>query len=558
MKKLLFSIFLLSISITAFAGFTEPTTYDYSVTKTGSDSNSCSIKKPCLTLAKACSVAKNIGSTIYIGKGIFTETAQCVLAPTISIKGAGRTVTTVKAGYAADGLVMLSSASEGTLGNQSISDIKFDGNALTGEYGAIRVKGRSNVKVDSVDIIDFKYLGIEFSGRVPVSTGYHTTPVIHATGNVFSNSTINNSSGFFGAGYGAIQFGGQDGLKIFSNSIIQNSRSAGSNGYCLKHALDGNNKNVKIYNNYIERIRSTGAEQFDFAIEMWGIDGGFEVFGNTILGNMDVDYSSKGDSDFTLKYYKNIVGRDTYTADYVSHAEFGLELEAGISDVYVYQNYFKNLRSAVLLYTFNKTANSGTMGVQRFENIHIHNNIALASTLFLAVSSSGSGFATYKDFFMYNNTVDNAGNANVIDGIQLPNSGTASNFYIRNNIIKGFSRSPISVDPNSALPQATIDVLTIEKNNFLSNGNSNLFLAIAGTGQVVPTNKTETGTITTDPLFVSGSDYRLQLTSPNINAGVWVGTTYFQDYRGVTRGETPDIGAIERAPLDNSHHKSAP
>jgi hypothetical protein len=54
-----------------------------------------------------------------------------------------------------------------------------------------------------------------------------------------------------------------------------------------------------------------------------------------------------------------------------------------------------------------------------------------------------------------------------------------------------------------------------------------------------------TGNITTDPLFVSASDFHLQSTSLCINAGVDVGLT--QDYEGrpVPWVGLPSIGAYE-------------
>jgi hypothetical protein len=60
----------------------------------------------------------------------------------------------------------------------------------------------------------------------------------------------------------------------------------------------------------------------------------------------------------------------------------------------------------------------------------------------------------------------------------------------------------------------------------------------------------DANSLTSDPLFVSSSDYHLQSGSPAINAGVDVGLT--EDYRGmvVPQGAAPDIGAYEFGPGD--------
>ena len=58
-----------------------------------------------------------------------------------------------------------------------------------------------------------------------------------------------------------------------------------------------------------------------------------------------------------------------------------------------------------------------------------------------------------------------------------------------------------------------------------------------------PTNYTFSDNITTDPAFVSTTDFHLQAGSPCINAGIDVGLT--TDYDGQAVSDPPEIGAYE-------------
>src|SRR5664279_4724355 len=108
----------------------------------------------------ACSKATASGDIIHVNTGTYTETNQCVLAVGVSIEGNGVTshiiskVVFTRSGDLSGAAITCSSASEGTNGNQHISNIKLDGdyyagttnsNSATGNAG-ILVQRRSNVK----------------------------------------------------------------------------------------------------------------------------------------------------------------------------------------------------------------------------------------------------------------------------------------------------------------------------------------------------------------------------------------------------------------------------
>ena len=63
---------------------------------------------------------------------------------------------------------------------------------------------------------------------------------------------------------------------------------------------------------------------------------------------------------------------------------------------------------------------------------------------------------------------------------------------------------------------------------------------------ITPTHYTNSGNITTNPLFVSTTDFHLTSASPGINAGIQLtAPSITTDYDGVTIGNPPDIGAYE-------------
>jgi len=121
--------------------------------------------------------------------------------------------------------------------------------------------------------------------------------------------------------------------------------------------------------------------------------------------------------------------------------------------------------------------------------------------------------------------------ANPISAIQIPGSGTTTNVEVKNNIITNFN-SAISTGHSGG----KITGVNIANNILYNNGTK---FSWAGT---VPS-FSESNTITSNPLFVSSSDFHLQSGSPAINAGVNVGLT--SDYVGNAIVGTPDIGAYD-------------
>ena len=147
MKKLL-TLFAIFFCLTASA-----TTYY--ISPSGNDANNGSQTSPFKTLFKATSVAVS-GDVIHLIKGTYTETKSSILAPGVSIEGEGNT-SIIKASFSTVyQAIIYANSNEGTNGNQSISNLKFDGQNKT-SWG-IQIQGRSNVSIHDCTFVNFKQL----------------------------------------------------------------------------------------------------------------------------------------------------------------------------------------------------------------------------------------------------------------------------------------------------------------------------------------------------------------------------------------------------------------
>lgn len=242
---------------------------------TGNDSSS----SPWKSLSKACEQVKTPGDTIFILAGTYIELNQSNLAVGVSIKGEGNTYL-IKSGLstAYKATILLHSDTEGINGNQSISNIKIDGVNLTA-WGAIQINGRNNVSIHDCYFIDFLNTAVIFNAAASYIS---TEPEVFATDNKFFNNVIVNCSEHpFGIdnASGALQIGGQEGIRIFKNQMTQTGRPAGHNDFVIKYYSNGYNKNLKIYNNTIIKEQFSGYEwDYDFAVELWHCRGGIEDF----------------------------------------------------------------------------------------------------------------------------------------------------------------------------------------------------------------------------------------------------------------------------------------
>lgn len=533
MKNLLIILFL---SISTLLSATE-----YYVRTDGSDANDGLTNNAggaWLTLSHACSEVAAGAHTINVGTGTFIESSQCVLAVGVSIVGDGEALSIIQSavGGSWDTQALISAVSGSiTSGNQSIHDIAFDGDALTG-FSCIFIGARSDFDIYDCTFTDFNKSAVTFNGQVGEGSA---EPSSWCTGNTFYDNTITNCAAWFESGTfysGSLQIGAQDGMLIHDNNITNNTRGDDLCGYCIKYWNNGWNRGIKIYDNTI--IRATAQHDYwygwNFAIELWYWMGGVEIYGNTIEGSIDTDHNLKGDYDFAFDIHDNTIGYDD-----LQHSSGGGNLTAGIyfesnteGPAYVRNNDFKNLEAVFRFAGRDLTIDS----------VYIYNNVINgigntgddAGCNVLNLSGDGS---TISNLFFLNNTIY-AGTTDATYGLFFFYDHTTmtinfDDIYIQNNVIQGFDEVPIILTSTAA------DGVTVENNDFYGNGTNAIELR-----EGAPDNYTYQNNITTIPGFTTpGSDFTLAAGSDNIGAGFNVGLNTDKD--GDSYKSPPSIGAYE-------------
>lgn len=527
MKKLLIFL-LLFVCLTIQA----QTTY---YTGGGSDvSGNGSIANPWATLKHATDTIIQSGNTIYVNVGTYTETAQSALAVGVNITGAGATsiiLSHIATAYTPT--ILLHSTAEGTNGNQSISYIKMDGDALTADW-AIEIDARSNVKIHHCEFVNFLNRGVIFNGKVSMSDP--VSPTTWSSGNEFHDNIVTNCASMVGAtGWGCLGIGGQSGMCVYGNMIVQNVRADGANGYPIKYHNNGYNKALKIYNNTLTAAPWPTAS-FNFSIEFHHEQGGIEVYNNRISGPIDVSYVTKGAYSFGIDIHNNIIGWDSTPAT----QEMGIILEGDTDGIIIRNNLIKNVSDGIYIsVTYMNIFNDVSIYYNVFQELYTTAATGSYKTWGIHFNGSPIAGSTGHSFYVYNNTfkakVRTTGNY-VMHGIMLPWVPTFSDCKIKNNIILNF------YDAIAGTVNNTFDLLEIKNNIMYGNGGSNDPVWSNGFN---PSNYTLAGTIKSDPLLTSTIDYHLKSTSPAKDAGLNVGLT--KDYLGhsVPQNSLYDIGAYE-------------
>jgi len=515
----------------------------YYIDPLGNNGDTGGIGDPWLTLTFACTQAVVSGDIIHINPGTYTEVAQSNLAVGVSIEGEGATSIIESALAWGDHVatIRLFSAAEGTNGNQTISGINVDGTDTT--WGAILVIARSNVRIYDCDFVDFDMTGVTFGGKV-ILWNPLVEPVIYATGNQFYNNTITNCADrvLDGAGLGGLQIGGQDGILIHDSTFTQISRAEGRNGYPIKYFNGGFNRGIKIYDNTITAEAPINrANYWNFGIELWSCRGGVEIYDNIFYGSVDLSgaTNTKGAYDFAFDIHDNTIGYAALQTHSLNRQNAGVFIERGQEGpVRVHHNKFRNVGTPIQIYP---------TGTDAVNNISIYTNIfngigtiGQDAGQYLVYGSTVDGFqnTTADNWNFWNNTIY-VGDGAIDQGIYLPNIGDITNVSIRNNIIQGVTNFPVY----SNLAGGTIDILSIENNDFYDNGtDAPLHAGIA------PTNNTTQNNLTDNPEFIiSGTNFHLQEGSPAISAGLDVGLE--TDYDGIAWRSPPSIGAYEIPPV---------
>lgn len=471
------------------------------ISTTGNDLGTGSQTSPWKTLKKATQMVTVVGDIIHVNAGTYVETQQAQLTVGVSLEGDGNT-SVLKSTLSADWTAMLQliSGSEGTNGNQYIRNLKFDGQNLQTFWG-IEIVGRSNVEIDHCTIVDFYDRGIIYSGR---TDNQNAPPTIYATGNSFHDNILTNCARYTpNYGAGCLNIGGQKGMLIYNNTISQDSRTNGNNGWPIKYWLDGYLDGCKIYNNTFNKKLShsyLGDGCWDFAIELFNVRG-LEIYENTFVGGgIDLNYQDKGTYPFSAWIHHNIVSMPVLN----THIQTAVTLEFQSETVIIEDNVFDKVNIGV-----NYAPRSGSRITDNTIRRNVMTNVGKGDGFGGFVTyGNGASNLTYTNIDISNNTMVMVAGSNAgYWGLDLPNvnSGSITNVTIKNNIIQGAISG--SITQYSAVK---ITGLNISNNDLYLNGNNVPDFSSAP----VPSNYIYANNLFVNPLFVSTTDFHLQTSSP--------------------------------------------
>ncbi len=536
-------VFLLALSL-FFYSLTQAATYY--ISPTGNDATGTgTLANPWRTLFKATSTVTAAGNTIHVLPGTYTETQESNLAVGVSLEGEGIANSIILSNITGQWTTLLNlSSGWDTNGNQTISGITFNGQYVSETnyktWWGIDVSGRSNVVIRDCKIMNFYDRGVNFDGNTVFNP--LTDPGHYATGNKFYNNTLLNTARCtLGYGAGQLNIGGQQGMEIYNNTMIQDQREDFKNGWPIKYWENGWLKGVKIYNNTLKKAYYKGSYpgengDWDFAIELFNISG-LEIYNNQIQGSIDLNYNYKGTYNFCAWIHHNTLDHPTVNTNF----ESGIILEFATESIIIEDNIINNSCTGVQFNTrgpgnsggYNYPAPAGGYSALTNNIIrrNLFSNIYRGNGSGIGLFSEGTNDPYVNGLYIYNNTIVAKPGDAPWWGIDFSSqdNGNCSNIQVRNNIVKGFAGAWM-VGTSSA---TNINTMTVTHNDAWANGNSNTPSWPAGN----PVNYTYANNRAVNPLFVSSTDFRLQPSSPLIDAGVYVGSPY--------AGTAPDGGYME-------------
>lgn len=474
---------------------------------------------PWSSLSHACSVVSS-GNTIHVNPGKYIESKRCILAPGVNIEGEGVN-SLIISHYVSkdevDALILLRSASPGVDGNQSISNIKLDGD-LTGTK-AIYGHYRNNITISNCTIENFTSLGIAFKNNLTWAE-----PDFYSKGNKIENCLIKNCGTL-------MMLYGQSGMTVNDNILIEDERIGK-----ITHIIRCTWLTEFKYFNNISYKPVNNAGKWNFAIELWDSRGGNEVYNNEFHGGgcaLDIAGISnlKGDYDYSWWIHDNKFMLDKPLNRSETEINTGIAFEATNEDAIVNNNLFLNLNRAIGI--------SSTRKPDHVRNIKIYYNIFSN----IGWTDVGWGYLIYfysksKENSMHDIFIDN----NVFSGLFIDKgisfnlNAEVKNFYFRNNIVQNVNGKD-NYGWMSGL-SSYMHNINIQNNILFNNCNNNGLRKTETIRNLVYKNN-----IYSDPLFVSSDDYHLISGSPAINAGIEIGLE--KDFDGIPVIWKPDIGVYE-------------
>jgi hypothetical protein len=324
--------------------------------------------------------------------------------------------------------------------------------------------------------------------------------------------------------------------------------TGGRYAYGIKGLYGGGyHKGLKIYRCKIRTsIRDIAGEQsFGFNIELWTGVGGIEIYDNDFNGCIDMGgygYWDAHSYGYAFKVYDNIIIQDTRPT---YQGEAGLILEGGGKDgCYFYRNWVENFSTGLTLGTTAASLVQGCDDVDVWYNVF--SNIGYTS------GGAGAGVSGYNlttgavvnGLRILNNVFHKVNNASGWGvNFEYPNANTWTNCQIRSNIIYN-AHTPVQ------FRNQTINGMNVDNNIIYGHTRTTI---PDYTYSTVINNTFNNNQVGANPLFIkAGSDFRLQVGSPAIDAGIQLTIPYITiDYASVTIGNPLNIGVYEFVSNDN-------
>lgn len=527
---------ILSLSLSA------QTTYYVDPSGTDGAGISGDISHPWKTLAYACTRVSS-GDEIHLNEGTFIETATSYVPTGVSITGEG-SLSILTSGNALYPLISLTSAVEGTNGNQTLSYFKIDGNEAIRQ--GIYIYKRSNVILQNIDIIDCLQAGIRAFGGGTYAGGYYDSPGVppttYETGNKILNCNITNCSNRTANNHANITIGSQDGMEIAYCTIRQDGNPVNQNGDILS-GWGTHFKNLNYHHNI--SYKPIAEPGFNFHIEIGNTWGGNKVhhceFHNGTGMSIGGFFNVKGDEDYSWDIYSNLVTSDRQLSSTEESASWGIVLEGTNEYTRIRLNHIRNKMCAISQ-TLNQPYTSAEPDRWQYD-VRVFSNLMtdIGSlnnhwTWFVAIVTTGL-VAPIENSYYYNNVMIGNG---AQGGIYLEAKiDEIKGLTLANNIIMNTHGYGWLTIRNSS---GGISNVYSRNNNIYDNTNNNAIYYFSGTSI---TNLVQTNNLAVNPVFVSSTDFHLQSVSPLIDRGLDVGLTVDYDSVAIPIGSAPDIGAYE-------------
>ncbi|HLE00766.1 MAG TPA: discoidin domain-containing protein [Bdellovibrionota bacterium] len=483
----------------------------YYVATNGSNSNDGSEARPWAALSYACGRVRTAGDGIVLKAGTYTDNSGCDLAPRVSIRGEGRTVTTVRSSYG--GWYITANSNPPVEGYQSVTGFKLDGNGRALCHG-MQVSGRHRFFIQDMDFVNIADAAIQMQGLDWWNGADQEWPAVPppqwGIGDVVRNVTITNSS----APHNGQALNASFLIKAVQDMVIDNVSVVenGTGGNALK-SWPGYVKHLVIKNSKFRVTRQNNIEPIP--IEIWNFMQDCDVYNNEFYGGyLSLVAGAKDGGAWALKFHDNYV-------EFTDSNGWGEGHELSLSDADYYRNHFVGYTAAVWVagHMYNHA------GVN---HVQFRNNVVERAHKAGMVVWPGNPLGTaINDLLIANNVItDSAGTGISIDASRQ----VLSNLRIQNNIIQNSGDGGIFLGGGGNLRAPVV-----QNNAFFNSGG----ISNGGSGTVMSGNLNGV-----DPRFRKTGGwmeyFSLQSGSPMINAGVATGIA-------VPDGK-PDIGAFEYTP----------